>query len=672
MNPTDMGPLPLGDRQDTQQQLSLKALRNRLPDDKFLVRDERTDDKGVDVALEVKVEVRMPTKAGGEEVMHAFTNCRAQGQLKSIDAPEPNGDGSVSYSIDTSNLNYLLNGQSPLYFLWLAPTNEIRYAWAQDEWRRLDAEKPDWMKQGTFTIRFRNVLDAAAADAIHERILREARFSRRLTETVARSATSEQVVVAVDRRSLETSDPLSIRDLLTSGGMAIVAAGFGRQVLDQAALLNPPDRRSPRILMVCAYAHHTMGRYDQARGLAAEASLKADALSPSDRNFLATIRNVSDYQTGRIPLEEYVRREERLANEDEDARVSHRLETLRLALIRERDRGRRGALLAELRQLVSDIQSNKAASDPFKLQARIVQLMAEGDELVVVLLHELVYAQMRHETDLPTGGRAIDGARRVQQMLAQTHPILIGDARSARVTVSCALLLQMQLNAISNGEPFAPPQTMFGGLIAEATAARDIYTAAGALEGELRAKLLIADLLEFAGRTDEARAIGCEVLPQAQAMDYVNLADRAQWLVSGRSITKDFERQLQVRMAEDDTFALAGESDERMRDLARDCIESHSIPPERLPVVEREWLALRDVAREQVNWCQYLEVIQALSHTQSRATLYLVDPERLCRCSKFGHVSRIGDPDWQTIIRAFKQVYCEGCPDRCPKEKPST
>jgi hypothetical protein len=104
-----MGPLPLGDRKDTQQQLSLKALRNRLPEDKFLVRDERADDKGVDVVLEAKVKVRVPMKASREEVMHSFTNCCAQGQLKSIDDPQPNQDGSVSYSIDASNLNYLLN-----------------------------------------------------------------------------------------------------------------------------------------------------------------------------------------------------------------------------------------------------------------------------------------------------------------------------------------------------------------------------------------------------------------------------------------------------------------------------------------------------------------------------------------------------------------------------------
>jgi hypothetical protein len=687
MNLSHMGPLPLGDRNDTQEQLSLKALRNRLPQDKFLVRDERIDDKGVDVVLEAKLEVRMPTKAGGEELMHSFTNCRAQAQLKSIDDPEPNQDGSVSCSIDTSNLNYLLNGQCPIYFLWLASADEIRYAWAKDEWRRLDAEKPDWMSQGAFTIRFQNVLDGAAVDSIHERIIREAQFSRRISETVARSATSEQVVVGINPQSLETSDPVRIRDLLMSSGMTFVAAGFGRQVLDLAALLNPADRSSPRVQMVCAYAHYTMGRYDQARGLAAEASLKTGALPALDRNFLATIRNASEHQTGRISLEEYVRREEDQANEDADAHVAHRLESLRFALIHEREPSQREPLIADLRRLVSDIQTNPAASDSFKLQARIVLLAAEGDELVVVLLHELVYARMRHGTQLPTGRRALDGARRMHQLLdqwrrqsdqavqdaiGQSHPILIGDARAARVTVSCALLLQMQLNAISNEQPFSPPPEMFAGLISEAEAACDVYAAAGAFEGELRAKLLIADLLEFAGRTDEARALACEVIPQAQAMDYVHLTDRAQGHASGQTIAKDFERLYRERLAKDDTLALAEESDDKMRELARASIESHAIPLDRLPVVEREWLSLRDIAREQVNWCEQLEMTQDLRHTLSRSTLYVRDPARRCLCKKHGHESQIADPDWQTIIRAFKQVYCDGCPDRSPKEQPTS
>ncbi len=90
----DLGPLPLGDRQDTLQQLSLRALRNRLPEETFLFHDERSDDKGVDGPLEVKVEYRVPKQGGGEEVKHQFTNCRAQVQLKSTDSAEQNKDGS--------------------------------------------------------------------------------------------------------------------------------------------------------------------------------------------------------------------------------------------------------------------------------------------------------------------------------------------------------------------------------------------------------------------------------------------------------------------------------------------------------------------------------------------------------------------------------------------------
>jgi hypothetical protein len=108
----DMGPLPEGDRQDSLQQLSLNALRNLLPQDRFLIRDERVDDKGVDVALEAKLTIRKK-----DSDREQFTNCRAQAQLKSTDSTKQNLDGSVSYQIDVSNLNYLLNGPCPIYFL---------------------------------------------------------------------------------------------------------------------------------------------------------------------------------------------------------------------------------------------------------------------------------------------------------------------------------------------------------------------------------------------------------------------------------------------------------------------------------------------------------------------------------------------------------------------------
>ena len=201
-------------------------------------------------------------------------------------------DGSVSYSIDTSNLNYLLNGQSPIYFLWLAPTNEIRYAWAKDEWRRLDAEKPDWMKQGTFTIRFRNVLDTAAINAIYDRIVKEARFVRTINEILARASLSEGVVVRIDPQTLESTDPLKLYGWITSSGMTIVSSGYGAKILEWFGVLNLEHRGDPRVNLVVAYAQVSLGRNYQALGSLAEAKLGIGKLSPDDRDFLGYLEDV--------------------------------------------------------------------------------------------------------------------------------------------------------------------------------------------------------------------------------------------------------------------------------------------------------------------------------------------------------------------------------------------
>lgn len=395
---TDMGPLPLGDRKDTQQQLSLKSLRNRIPEDKFLVRDERTDDKGVDVALEAKIEARVPKKGGGEEVMSGFTNCRAQGQLKSIDNPVPNGDGSVSYSIDTSNLNYLLNGQSPLYFLWLAPTDQVRYAWARDEWRRLDQDQPGWMDQGTFTIRFSEVLDAAAVDAIHERVIREARFARDISETLARASLSESVVVSVNPKTLETTDPLKLYVWISASGMTLVSSGYGKQVLERFHLLNPEHRREARVNLVAAYANVSISNNHEAVAKLAVAMIGAANLSSEDRDFLAYLDDVCQYRTGRIDQTEYLRRESERGSKGQGVSAAgHSLEVLRLDRLRSRDRGRRAELLEQMRCAAAAVESAADAKEAHKLNARIHILNADGDELTGMLISEFVQARVRED-----------------------------------------------------------------------------------------------------------------------------------------------------------------------------------------------------------------------------------------------------------------------------------
>jgi hypothetical protein len=81
-------------------------------------------------------------------------------------------------------------------------TDELRYAWARDEWKRLDMAKPNWKTDDSFTIRFSNVLTHAALDEIYWRILEMARMERRIHDALARSALAESVVISIGPATL--------------------------------------------------------------------------------------------------------------------------------------------------------------------------------------------------------------------------------------------------------------------------------------------------------------------------------------------------------------------------------------------------------------------------------------------------------------------------------------
>ena len=688
MNPTEMGPLPLGDRQDTQQQLSLKALRNRMPEEKFLVRDERIDDKGVDFALEAKIEVRVPNQAGGEVVMHRFTNCRAQGQLKSIDDPEPNKNGSVSYSIDTKNLNYLLNGQSPLYFLWLAPTDEIRYAWAKDEWRRLDAEKPDWMSQDTFTIRFNSVLDAAAVDAIHERIVKEARFARRINEILSRASLSEGVVVRIDPKTLENTDPLKLYEWITSSGMTLVSSGYGAKILEWFDVLNVEHRREPRVNLVLAYAQVSLGRNYEAAGSLSVVKLGINTLSADDRDFLSYLEDVCAYQTGRIDQVEYLRREdERSGKKTGVAAAEHRMEVLRQDRLHSRDRKRRSELLLEMRAVAARVESATDATPAHRLNARIHLMNAEGDALIGRFTEESTQLEARRNMGFPTNDVAQkmgsdiprawaeweNSARScIDDAVTEGHPLLLADAMTARASVYQAFILTKRMQAAASQATWQPPQDHIRTLMEEAERATAIYRQAGNLEGETRSKLLLADLFDALGQNRAAKKLAEGAVGVARAMGYARLESHAREYLDDRTIFQNFQQTLANRNAVDEDIHIANESDEAVESMARFSMASLGLPQDRLPVLIREAASLRTIARERVDFCRHIGLIQDLKHTWHPVTCYATEPSRACVCEKLGHKSKVESTDAATVITAFKGAYCNSCPHRFPKGRPGT
>lgn len=680
----DFGPLPVGGRQESLEQLSLNALRSSLPQDKFLFRDERVDDKGVDGTLETKIP-RVGASAGTRAAGSHFTNCRSQVQLKSTDISQRNSDGTVSHPVETSNLNYLLNGPSPLYLLWIAPDDELRYAWARDESHRLETTNPDWRQQSSVTIRFARVVDAAAWSEIHERILKEARFGREISKVLARSSLSEAIHVRIDPQTLRITDMEQMRLILRESGMTMVSAGFAREALDGIDLLNMDIRREPRMQLVAAYAQMALGRYQAALGHVAEATMQRLQLAPHDQQFLEHLHDTCAYYTGRIGFDDFQQRASAWAQRQGPLAVAEqRLESLKWERLRSRDPYHRDELLAQMRTEAAAIDTAEDASGAHKLQARLTILFAEGDDLsgwtveaggVIRARDAMGYssAEMRRTVanDFAMRWEAWrqDSARIQSDAVQLGHPLLMADSMSAHITTLLALISTVRLDAVAQGQDWAAPHDALSALMSEAEAALNIFVRADNLEGICRIKLQLAELFDLAGQEQASRALAEGVLPVADAMGYIRHEANAREFITGDTLYKRFAAHLAERHSQDEDVLQAAMSDEDVRSLARHTIMATQLPTERLEVVERSWRGTRRIAQERLTWCRQLSLLENLAHEASPETYYKTDPPRICVCEQHPRYRSTEHIEPSTVIENFKAQFCTGCPDRSPKNR---
>ena len=258
----------------------------------------------------------------------------------------------------------------------------------------------------------------------------------------------------------------------------------------------------------------------------------------------------------------------------------------------------------------------------------------------------------------------------VQHAVGLNNPLLVADALAVRVIIRIAHLMHITLLTPLLGVPAKLPADVLLFPRQDAEQAIAIYSSADQLEGEMRVRIALAELLTLADRREEAEKIAREVLPKAQAMSYAAIEEKAQMILSRNTLPDIYARN--ASQAIDSDFRLANESDERVLEFARDILAAYELPLERLPILVRECASLRGIALERINWCKHIDLIENLKHTSSKDSLYKSEPPRRCVCELHKYESAIESADWTSIIKAFKRAYCDQCPDRTPKNLPTT
>jgi hypothetical protein len=128
--------------------LGVRKFCELFTDPWFIVREESKSDYGVDLIIETLV---YPA------------NIRCHAQIKSSNKKK-NKDGSFSYSVAASNLNYLLNSPNSFYVFYSIREDMLYYCSAENAYRNNRGRK-------NTTVRFTKILDSDLLKDIHSRML---------------------------------------------------------------------------------------------------------------------------------------------------------------------------------------------------------------------------------------------------------------------------------------------------------------------------------------------------------------------------------------------------------------------------------------------------------------------------------------------------------------------
>src|SRR5262249_14422908 len=149
------------------------------------------------------------------------------------------------------------------------------------------------------------------------------------------------------------------------------------------------------------------------------------------------------------------------------------------------------------------------------------------------------------------------------------------------------------------------------------------------------------------------------------------LIERAEKQLSGESLSSLVERTVRTRSEKEKVIDQIQESDESLCQNAAQILKIIGLPSDRLPVLEREYFSYRDIAKEKMDWCRHIELIQDKRHELHPATHFKTDPTRFCICGLYGYRSKFGDTDWTAVITAFKTSHCDGCEGKSPFSEPA-
>ncbi|WP_289645047.1 DUF4365 domain-containing protein [Maribacter aestuarii] len=178
-NDLDELQFPKSSRNIDLETISENFFRPLFPPEKFILKKDPVDN-GIDFKGEIK---------RNSNILGFGFNF----QLKSSETIDKNGDGSYSKSVETSNIEYLINsGQPSFYGFYSEKDNSFYYEHLQDFIQDLSSKDKNWQNQKTHTLRFIKKLTKDGVENIYTIVFEQGLTTRLIRSKLAEKSNSLQ------------------------------------------------------------------------------------------------------------------------------------------------------------------------------------------------------------------------------------------------------------------------------------------------------------------------------------------------------------------------------------------------------------------------------------------------------------------------------------------------
>lgn len=514
--------LPKSDNNERLERLSNQALESILPVEKFLPRKDNPD-KGVDSSIEVINE--------NEE----FTNFRAQIQLKGTYEQGINKDGSVSFSIETSNIRYLWNNLTSIYVLFIEPRKELRFVWLKDEINRLNKENPNWQDQVEVTIRFSQILNTETVDQIHGQITNEGLLYRKVKDIITTNSESNSRF-EIDSTNLGITDQIDAKKILDFYGLELLNTGYENFVLEKYDLLSRAEKNRVKFLLLKSRAEGKLGKYRTALDTLATIEAMNCELSQIEKFHFESIENHCNWILGNISTEQFLAKLKILCESDlaKDS-ILDKFNFLHFSL----KYGKKNKInttdfykkIAKLKKVGQKILSNDNFSQEMKVNIEFLILENEFDWLVLEntslkgesVIYEAASVYISEHWDKKENfplelkmwvDKSNDLISKVQNITTKA------DISYLQIKLWFHLEQSEQFWSINRGKSHVFKAEVAEYFVEKLYNIINIYTEYQQTYSVIRSKMLMVEMLSLIGKSEESETLRKEINNQSNKMSY--------------------------------------------------------------------------------------------------------------------------------------------------------